>query len=255
MSLLCATDLHAAYGRHPVLGGVDVSLAAGEVLGIIGGNGAGKTTLLRLLAGLAVPSAGEVRLHGEPLQGGAQIARMLAYLEQQTLCHWPVSVQELVALGRLPHLGFGQSMRHDDYAAVEQALAEADVLHLRQRPATEISTGELARVLLARALAVQPQALLVDEPVAGLDPAHQLTVMQLLRRKAAEGMGVVAVLHDLALAARFCDRLLLLHQGVVVAQGAPATVLTPAHLRQALQVEVVTGEHEGQPYLLPWTAC
>lgn len=255
MIQLQAKAVHAAYGAHTVLSGVDVSLASGEVLGVIGGNGAGKSTLLRLLAGLAQPTQGEVYLQGSPLAQEPQLAQKLAYLEQRAECHWQVSVAELVALGRLPHLGFGQRMRDEDRTAIEQALEEADVHYLRGRSAMGLSTGELARVLLARALAVQPQVLLVDEPVAGLDPAHQLGVMELLRRKAAQGMGVVAVLHDLSLAARFCDRLLLLHNGGIVAQGKPQEVLTPNHLRQALQVEVVSGEYNGEPYILPWTAC
>ena len=254
MNLLHAQNLHAAYRNHTVLHGINVALEAGEVLGIIGANGAGKTTLLRLLAGLYAPQKGGVMLGDMPLAQDAASARKLAYLEQNTQCHWPLEVEQLVALGRLPHLGFGQRLGNADREAIEQAMVEADVLHLRQRPATELSTGEQARVFLARALAVQPQVLLVDEPVAGLDPSHQLAVMELLQRKAAEGMGIVAVLHDLSLAARYCHRLLLLHEGSILASGTPQAVLTAENLRLALHVDAVMGEHNGVPFILPWQA-
>lgn len=252
-ALIAARDLHTAFRRHEVLRGVNIAAQSGEVLGILGANGAGKTTLLRVLAGLYTPQQGEVRFAGQPLGEVRHLARKLAYLEQNTLCHWPLAVERLVELGRMPHLGFGQRMGAVDSAAVETAMHEADVWGMRHRPATELSTGEQARVFLARALAVQPQMLLVDEPVAGLDPAHQLAVMELLVQKAAAGMGVVAVLHDLALAARYCTRVLLLHEGRVLAQGTPQKVLTPENLLVALHVHTLHGMHEGAPYVLPWT--
>lgn len=253
MSLLHAWDLYVSYHNRPVLQGVDVTLQAGEVLGIIGANGAGKTTLLRALAGLLEPQSGKVLLDGQPLHAQQHFARHLAYLDQHALCHWPLAAYRLVELGRLPHLGFGQRLHKADRLAVRRAMREADVLHLRRRPVTELSTGEQVRVYLARALAVEPRILLADEPVAGLDPAHQLGVMELLLRKAGEGMAVVAVLHDLALAARYCHRLLLLHEGKVLASGAPQEVLVADNLRIALQVSALAGEYEGIPYVLPWS--
>lgn len=250
--LLQTHGLSAAFRQHVVLREVGMTAFTGEVLGILGANGAGKTTLLRMVAGLYAPQAGTVEFDGIPLADVPQRAQRIAYLEQHTQCHWPMAVERLVTLGRMPHLGFGQSPSAADEAIIEQAMREADVLHLRHRPATELSSGEQARVFLARALAVQPQLLLVDEPVAGLDPAHQLTVMDTLARKAREGMAVVAVLHDLPLAARFCDRLLLLHDATVLAQGTPHEVLTQEHLKTALQVTVLQGEKDGIPYSLPW---
>lgn len=253
MSLLHAWDLYISYRNRQVLQGVDVTLQPGEVLGIIGANGAGKTTLLRTLAGLLEPQSGKVLLDGQPLHGHAQAARHLAYLDQHTQCHWPLATYRLVELGRLPHLGFAQRLGKTDRLAVRRAMREADVLHLRRRPVTELSTGEQARVFLARALAVEPRILLADEPVAGLDPAHQLGVMELLLCKAGEGMSVVTVLHDLALATRYCHRLLLLHEGKVLALGYPQEVLTADNLRRAMQVTALAGEYEGIPYVLPWS--
>lgn len=250
MTILTARGIRASYRQQVVLDGIDVNAESGEVLGIIGANGAGKSTLLRLLAGLTAPQEGEVRLDGERFDSHS--SKRLAYLEQRSSCHWPMACQELVALGRLPHQSYGRRLSAEDKRAIKQAMTEADVLHLRHRPATELSTGEQARVFLARALAVEPQILLVDEPVAGLDPAHQLGVMELLKQKAATGMAVVAVLHDLALAARFCHRLLLLHEGSVLVQGSPAEVLTAEHLQTALQVEAHQGQHKGEPFIIPW---
>jgi iron complex transport system ATP-binding protein len=252
MTLLMASGLCAFYGSHEVLKEVDISVAAGEVLGIIGTNGAGKTTLLRLLAGLYLPQSGEVLLDEKPLTRVADVAKKLSYLEQRSQCHWPLQVEQLVALGRLPHQGYGRRLLPEDIAAIEQAMAEADVEHLRHRPVTALSAGEQARVFLARALSVEPQVLLADEPVSGLDPAHQLAVMELLQRKAQHGMGVVTVLHDLTLAARYCHRLVLLHESRVLATGSPKDVLTMENLYAALHIDAVLGEHKGMSFVIPW---
>ncbi|HXG28067.1 MAG TPA: ABC transporter ATP-binding protein, partial [Nevskiales bacterium] len=152
-------------------------------------------------------------------------------------CHWPMPVAQVVALGRLPHRAPWARVPPADAAAVQRALQAADVAHLADRPVTQLSGGERARVLLARALAVEARVLLADEPTAGLDPAHQLGVMEVLRRRAQSGAGVVVVLHDLTLAARFCDRLLLLGEGRVVADGAAEQVLTEQNLAQVYGIE------------------
>lgn len=245
-ALLSCEKIKAGYNGAPVLHGISLKLHAGQVLGVIGANGSGKSTLLQVLAGLLPPTGGVVN------SGAQKPARHIAYLEQAAACHWPITVREAVTLGRLPHLGFMQSPTAADAEIVSQAMRDADVVHLQNRKATGLSGGEQARVALARALAVQPKALLADEPVAGLDPAHQLGVMELLRNKSRSGMAVAAALHDLSLAARFCDRLLLLHEGRMMACGAPKDVLTAEHVRTALAVEVMQGEHEGEPFVLPW---
>ncbi|MGH8529854.1 MAG: ABC transporter ATP-binding protein [Nevskiales bacterium] len=237
--LLEAKALAVDLGPREILHGVSLRLAAGEVLGLLGPNGAGKTTLLRALAGLIPSARGEIRLGRAPLAGISprQRARRLAYLAQGRECHWPLAVADLVALGRLPFRAPWARVPDADRAAIEQALRDAGVQQLAQQPITSLSGGERARALLARALASTPEVLLADEPTAGLDPAHQLKVMGILRERAAQGAGVLVVLHDLSLAARYCDRLLLLHQGRVLAVGTPAEVLTPAHLAESYGIE------------------
>jgi iron complex transport system ATP-binding protein len=234
-----------ADGRH-VLDGVDVRLHAGEVLGLIGANGAGKTTLLRALLRLSPLSAGRVTLDGRDITGAAphRVAREVAYLPQDRSVFWPLPVARLVALGRMPHAAprlFGRDPADTGHPAVERAMRRTDVLHLRDRAADALSGGERARVLLARALAVEAPVLLADEPVAGLDPYHQLAVMEVFRDAAAEGTAVALVVHDLSLAARFCDRLVLMREGTVLGDGTPHAVLDDANLARVYGVRVSRG--------------
>jgi iron complex transport system ATP-binding protein len=212
--------------------------------------------LLRVLANLAAPDAGDVRYDGKLAAelGGRALARRLSFLAQDGQAQWPLRAEALVALGRLPHRKTFQGLGADDHAAIERALALADVAHLRERTVGRVSGGERMRILLARALAVEAEILLADEPIAALDPAHQLQIMGLLRGIAHEGRGVVAVLHDLSLAARYCDRLVLLSRGRVLADGPPCEVLTDARLAEAYGIEVVRGERAGVPFLVPWAA-
>ena len=160
-----------------------------------------------------------------------------AYVPQGQTLHWPLSVERLVGLGRLPHLAPMSRISAADTAAIERAMARADVLDLRDRIATELSGGERARALFARALAVEAPALIVDEPLASLDPGHQIDVMDLLRAEAAAGGTVIVVLHDLTFAARYCDRLLLIDKGRVMADGAPAAVLTADRLQAVYGID------------------
>lgn len=233
-------------GGRPVLQDVSIEIRSGEVLGLVGPNGAGKTSLLRVLAGLLRPERGQVTA---PAGAGA-----IGYLPQQGEVHWPVTVRHLVSLGRLPHLPPFARPGAADAARIDAALAATAVEHLAERPMTDISGGERARVHLARVLAGTPRLLLADEPVAGLDPRHQLEVMALFRRQAGEGRGVVMVVHDLALAARFCDRVVLLDRGRLAADGAPAAVLTPKRIADVYGVDSVTVTVDGQALVLPWTS-
>ena len=231
----------------------DLVLAPGELVGLIGPNGAGKSTLMRALGGL-LQHSGSVLLEGNPAHRlpARERARTLAYLPQQRRVEWAVSVRELVALGRHPYRGGFARLTPEDHAAIAEALAAVEATHLTERPANALSGGETARILLARALAVGAPLLLADEPNAALDPYHQLHVMEVLRARAAKGAGVLAVLHDLTLAARFCDRLVVLQGGRIVGQGAPADILDAALLEDVYRIAPLTGEHEGQRWLVPW---
>ncbi|WP_343712980.1 ABC transporter ATP-binding protein [Inquilinus sp.] len=247
--------LHLALGGRPVLAGIELALAPGELVGLIGPNGAGKTTLLRVLAALQAPDAGTVRYDGQTAWqlGRDRLARGLAVLMQGDAVQWPLRADHLVALGRLPYRRFLGGMSAADEAAVTRALEAADAVHLRLRTVATLSAGERMRVLFARALAVEAPMLFADEPVAALDPFHQLQIMELLQARARAGAGVLVVLHDLALAGRFCDRLVLLQGGRVLADGAPDAVLTDDNLRRAYAVEVQRGQRDGVGYVLPWS--
>lgn len=225
-------------GRRTVIAGVTTVFAPGQLTGIIGPNGAGKSTLARAMLGL-VPHGGLVKI--DSVDAGtlppAQRARTIAYLPQGQTLHWPLSVERLVSLGRLPHLAPLSRIAEADIAAIDRAMARADVLALRHRDATELSGGERARVMLARALAVEAPALIADEPLASLDPGHQIDVMELLLAEARAGATVVAVLHDLTMAARYCDQLLLVNGGAIAAEGQAEEVLTPANLARVYGID------------------
>lgn len=257
MGELAAIDISHAYGARPVLTQVDLRVDPGEMVALIGPNGAGKSTLLRCLAGLIRPQRGQVLLDGVPLAGipARERARRLAYLAQGGEVHWPLTVERLVALGRLPHLSPWTAPQAADRLAIDRAMDLCHAGDLRGRTVTTLSGGERARVLLARALAAEPSLLLADEPVAGLDPYHQLQVMDVLRARADAGTGIVMVLHDLTLAARFCTRVALLDGGRMVADGAPATVLRPGLLEQVYGVSMVPARLDsGDVVHLPWQA-
>jgi iron complex transport system ATP-binding protein len=257
VSLLSVQDLSVDGGGRPLVRGVGFGVAAGELFGLIGPNGAGKTTVIKAVAQL-LPATGRIDLAGQALRSlsARERAGQLAYLSQDDRVQWPIRVQDLVALGRHPYRGsWWRGAGGDsgaDRRAVEAALRATDVQHLRTRRADTLSGGERARVRLARMLAVQAPLLLADEPVAALDPRHQLTVMDVLRAQCRAGARVVVVLHDLTLAGRYCDRLLLLHQGLPVAVGSAAEVLTEANLARVYGIRALVGVHEGQRYTIPW---
>lgn len=251
---ISAEAIRVTIGVATLLDDVSVAANPGELLGLVGPNGAGKSTLLRVMAGLRDGTRGNVRYGGQ-LKSELkphQLAQHVGYLAQRGPVAWPLIVERLVALGRLPHL---QALGGDDpqgATVIGAALADTDTLHLRQRVVDTLSGGELARVLLARALAVGGTALLADEPVAALDPYHQLQVMEILRARADAGTTVIVVLHEITLAARFCDRLVLLDHGRVAAFGAPGEVLTDQNLRATYRVSALHGESDGVKYLVPW---
>ena len=253
MVTLTVSSLNVSLGNRAVLHGIDAKIMSGSLVGVIGPNGAGKSTLARAIMGLTRPDAGQVRLDDQPVHSlaRASLARRIAYLPQGQTVHWPLTVERLVALGRLPHLAPFSGIGAEDRDAIERALLRAEMAPLRDRVVTELSGGERARALIARALAVEAPALIVDEPLAALDPGHQLQIMELLHAEAAGGKLVIAVLHDLAMAARFCARLILIHEGRLIADGSAADVLTPGYLNDCYNIRAWTGEIGGQPVVLP----
>jgi iron complex transport system ATP-binding protein len=248
MSLLTCTDLTVEIGRKTILSGISLSLRSGQVTTVVGPNGAGKSTLLTCLAGLREPRSGQVALEGAPLMRmkPRERARRLAFLPQIPEVAWPVETRTLVALGRSPFVGARGHGEEDD-AAVDRALSAANVTILEHRIVDTLSGGERARVLIARALAGEPEWLLADEPLSGLDPAHQIDAAALFRSLADRGVGVVVTLHDLSMALRMSDRVIVLAAGEVLADQPPAAALTPEILRQAYGVEATLTHGPGGP--------
>ena len=250
--MLEAQQLSVTLGGRRIVHPLDLSLSKGELVGLIGANGSGKSTLLRALAGLLPAESGKILLSGKPLPQLPldEVARTMAYLPQSPECHWPLTADRVVALGRLPFQGSSSELNAHH---ITRALAAVDALHLRERAVNELSGGERARVFLARALAGDPSFLLIDEPAAGLDPYHQLQLMELLQALAQEERGILVVLHDLGLAARFCGRLLLLNEGNLIASGCTETVLTDSLLAQAHHISAYRGCYQETSVLVPWS--
>jgi len=230
--------LAKSLGGKSILRGVDLVCNAGQITAILGPNGAGKSTLLRTLVGLISPDQGQVMIgdRNSADMTANQRARMLGFLPQTPDIAWAVDVETLVGLGRTPHLGaFGATA--DDQARVAQALDRCGLSDFARRDVTTLSGGERARVLIARVLAGEPDWLLVDEPLGGLDPGHRLDVIDLFKDFARKGGGVVITLHDLDSALRMADRIVVLAAGQVIADGAPMDALTPAVLAQAYGIK------------------
>ena len=249
---LTAASLSLTLAGIKALDAVSVGFAAGRVTAVLGPNGAGKSSLLSCLAGLRQPDTGVVRLAGipRPALKPRDLARRVGFLPQSADVHWDIDVATLVGLGRFPWRGrWGETPV--DIAAVAAAMAATDIGHLRCRIVNTLSGGERSRVLLARVLAGTPEWLLADEPLASLDPAHQLDGLDCLRSIAARGAGVVVVLHDLNQAARVADDVLLMRGGRIMAFGASKNVLTPALIGATYGVSVHAGvTPDGQQFLV-----
>ena len=253
------SGVSARYGSaedgRMVLRGVDLELASGEQVALLGANGSGKSTLLRVLAGVLTPFGGQVEVFGLPIASWdrGELARQVTVLPQGMVLPHGFRVSEVVALGRIPHARSWFSTSAEDEAAVARALIDADVEQLADRGVDELSGGERQRVLVALALAQEPRLLLLDEPTAHLDVAHQLALIGLLERlRHSRGLTVLAVFHDLNLAARFADRAVILHQGRLASAGAERGRFDLGRLRDAFGVviaEAVTAD--GRRVLAP----
>ena len=251
--LLAARGVSVSLGGTPVLRSASFAARAGQVTGLVGPNGAGKSTLLRVAAGVLRPDAGSVRLGAAGLSElpARERAQRIAYLPQHEAAH-PFTALETVLMARYPHLTRFALEGADDRRIARRAMARTETERFEHRQLDRISGGERQRVLLARALAQQARVLLLDEPVAGLDLRHQLTAMETLRSEVAGGeVAAVVALHDVWLASRYCDRLTLISDGEVVAEGTPAEVFTLQRFREVFGVEAVV-EHDsdtGMPHV------
>jgi len=235
------------YGEGPVFAGLDLDLAAGSLVGLVGPNGAGKSTLLMLLMGLARPTAGDIRLLGRPLPSYRRraLARQMTLVPQDTRIGFAFAVEDIVAMGRNPYLGRFRVPDARDLAVIRRAMEQTGVAALARRAVDNLSGGERQRVVIARAIAQETPIVLLDEVTANLDLCHQLEVLELARTMAREGRLVVAAIHDLALASRYCDRVLLLADGAIRGDGTPRAVLTEGNLRRYFKVAARVGEMPG----------
>lgn len=255
-SWLDLSGVSVTLGHKPVVSEASFALACGQLIALVGPNGAGKTSLLRAIAGL-VPATGKVHLAGKDVLALSAIerAKRIAYLPQGHQVHWPLTARDVVALGRYPH-GASDPTRLSvsDARIIDEAMQRTDVVRFADRNVQTLSGGERARVMMARVFAVGAQVLLADEPTAALDPRHQLDIMTALKAEAARGALVIAVTHDLGLAARMADQILVIHEGRIAAIGAPADVLTTDLLRDIYGISALHLMQDGEPVLVPWAA-
>ena len=253
-AFLAAQGLGVTLAGRAVLQDVSLSLSSGHLVALVGPNGAGKTTLLRALAGL-VPADGSVHVGGDALSllPLRERARRFAYLPQGHLVHWPWPARDIVALGRYPHGATDPArLTQKDAEAVLRAMQAADVVELGDRRVTELSGGERSRVALARIFAVEAPVILADEPTSSLDPRHQLDVMKTLRAAADKGTLVIVVTHDLGLAARFADTILVLSDGRLVSQGAAAEALSEQMMADVFRIRAYRAEYQREAVIVPW---
>jgi iron complex transport system ATP-binding protein len=253
-AFLSAQGIKVVLAGRVVLNDVSLSLPSGHLVALVGPNGAGKTTLLRALAGL-LPSADTIAVGGDALSSLSlrERARRFAYLPQGHIMHWPLPARDIVALGRYPHGATDPArLTPKDAEAVLRAMQATDVLEFSERRVTELSCGERSRVALARVFAVEAPVILADEPTASLDPRHQIDIMKSLRAAADGGALVIVVTHDLSLAARFADRVLVLSQGRLVAQGGAAEALSEQVMADVFRISAYRAEYQREAVIVPW---
>jgi len=255
-SLIEVDGLSLFYGTDQILNNITISVKAGQFLGILGPNGSGKTTLLRCMTGTLCPSSGNVLLHGREIQvmKRRDIARIVSVLPQEDTNEFGFTVEELVAMGRLPHLGRFEREGPEDRRKINWAMEVTNTVHLRLRLVTSLSGGEMQRVALAKALAQEPQALFLDEPTSHLDMNYQVEMLDVVKRLNRENkITVVAVMHDTNLAATYCDSMVLLSDGTVFASGPTHTVFTVENIRALYGLDVVGLKHpvNGKTLIFP----
>lgn len=246
MAILEIEDVRFTYDTEWILRDINLKISKGEVWGILGPNGSGKTTMMNLIDGIISPQKGTIKIGGAAVGkiNRKELAKRIAVVPQETAWVFPLTVEEVVLMGRTPHLGRCAFESHEDLKVARLAMEETDVLAFSSRLLHSLSGGERQRVLIARALAQQPEVLLLDEPTSSLDIAHQISVFDLLLRLSEEtGLTVVTATHDMNLASVYCDRIALLHKGSFYSQGAPEEALTEESIREVYGVNVVVDRH------------
>lgn len=246
------TNLTFSYGDHTVLHGISMTAESGEITCLLGPNGSGKSTLIKCINALQSPSQGEVRLKGDTVTdlSRLEIARRIGYVPQSSHLVFPVPVYEVVMMGRRPHTTWMSGRK--DMDVVMNSLSLMDLEELAMRPFSQLSGGQQQRVMMARALAQQPECLLLDEPTSALDIAHQLELMETISKQAkTRGISVLMVVHDLNLAARYADAMVLMKSGRILAEGKPENVLTELMLKEGFGVRAVVGETEDRITVIP----
>ena len=248
-TLIQANNISWMINHAAILDNMSLELRSGEMLGIIGPNGAGKTTLLKLLARITEPFSGSLNLLNKPYQEiePHHFARQIAYLEQNAPVNWPLLVKKVIELGRSPHQNSFKKLSKEDDAAIKKAIHATDIERLLGRTISTLSQGEKMLVALCRVFSSEPKVILADEPVAALDPYHQLLIMELLQEhtRVDQNHAAIVVLHDLSHAARFCDRLLLMHDGKIVSTGSTEEVLSSNNLREFYKINCYSDFEQG----------
>ena len=252
MKCLKIENISLDFGDMPILNNISATLNRGEMVGLIGPNGAGKSSLLRSILGLVDIKSGEIIIDDNNIAHLSlkERAQKMAYAAQGPPVHWPLTVEHIVGLGRVPHLNPWQKLTKDDEIAIKWAMERTDCIHLKERMVTTLSGGERARVLLARVLATDTPYVMADEPVASLDPAHQLQVMTILKNLTKSDSGVLVVLHDLSLALRFCDRIILLNEGEMLGQDTPEIILNDENLATIFNIRASRWTEDGENFLI-----
>lgn len=249
---IAVQNVSFSYNSHPILQDICLDVAPGQVVSIVGPNGAGKSTLLKCMVRLLKPQSGSVYLNGKDIAGqnSRQLAKAMGYIPQNTRDVFPFSVLETVLMGRKPHIAW--DVGEEDFRVVGQIMKFLEIENLAERPLDELSGGQKQKVFVARALAQQPDVFLFDEPTSNLDVRHQLEVFSIIKRLAAtEGRTVIVVVHDLNLAARFSDTLIMLKQGAIFAAGKPDEVITEDNIRAVYNVAAAIVESRYGSYVLP----
>jgi iron complex transport system ATP-binding protein len=249
MSLLEVKNLEIKYGKRVLLKDLSFTIKEGEFVGILGVNGAGKTSLLKALLNLIPMTKGEILFKNKNRSTwpAIELAKKMTYLEQNKKVAWPLHAEAVVGLGLYPF-----AEKKISHTQIHDAMRKTECLHLAAKPIDQLSGGEQTLVLLARALVSNPDLLLMDEPISNLDPRHELNIMNLLSSITAQKKTVITVLHSLSLAAQFCTRIILLHEGQIFADGKPEDVLTSKNLKDVYGIEAQIEKRDEKFFVLPW---